>query len=53
MTKLYEDLDAMMNDHPHKKGLRNFTWTNDAIRGLGRYLASALASWLQMGVAEL
>jgi hypothetical protein len=31
MTKLYEDDDDTAVD-PHRKGLRNFTWTNDAIR---------------------
>ena len=30
MTRLYEDLDV--NEHPDRKGLRNFTWTIDAIR---------------------
>ena len=33
MTKLYEDLDTQVNEYPDRKGLRNFTWTNDAIRG--------------------
>ena len=32
MTKLYEDYDPVLIDHPDRKGLRNFTWTNDAIR---------------------
>ena len=33
MTKLYENCDPGLTDHPHRKGLRNFTWTNDAIGG--------------------
>jgi hypothetical protein len=32
MTKLYEDCDPVLIAHPNRKGLRNFTWTNDAIR---------------------
>ena len=31
MTKLYEDGDPVLIDHPDRKGLRNFTWTLDAI----------------------
>tara|TARA_R110000765_G_scaffold131608_1_gene230031 strand:- start:355 stop:723 length:369 start_codon:yes stop_codon:yes gene_type:complete len=31
MTKLYEDLDAPIDEYPNRKGLRNFTWTLDAI----------------------
>ena len=31
MTKLYEDYDPVLIDHPDRKGLRNFTWTVDAI----------------------
>ena len=33
MTRLYEEGDPVFIDHPDRKGLRNFTWTNDAIRG--------------------
>ena len=29
--KLYENLDVPDDDHPRRKGLRNFTWTRDAI----------------------
>ena len=32
MTNPYEDVDPVLIDHPDRKGLRNFTWTNDAIR---------------------
>ena len=32
MTKLYEGLDVPVDEGPHRKGLRNFTWTNHAIR---------------------
>ena len=31
MTRLYEDVAPELVDHPARKGLRNFTWTNDAI----------------------
>ena len=31
MTRLYEDMTPGFIDHPERKGLRNFTWTNDAI----------------------
>jgi len=31
VTRLYEDLEANVNEHPNRKGLRNFTWTNEAI----------------------
>jgi len=31
MTKLYENLDDPDDDHPYRKGLRNFIWTRDAI----------------------
>ncbi len=31
MTRLYEDVNPEYVDHPERKGLRNFTWTNDAI----------------------
>ena len=31
MTRLYEDVTPDFVDHPERKGLRNFTWTNDAI----------------------
>ena len=31
MTRLYEDVTPEFTDHPDRKGLRNFTWTNDAI----------------------
>ena len=33
MTKLYEDQEIQDDLHPKRKGLRNFTWTNDSIRG--------------------
>ncbi len=31
MTRLYEDVTPDFIDHPDRKGLRNFTWTNDVI----------------------
>ena len=31
MTRLYEDVTPDFIDHPERKGLRNFTWTNEAI----------------------
>ncbi len=31
MTRLYQDITPDFTDHPERKGLRNFTWTNDAI----------------------
>lgn len=31
MTRLYEDVSPGFLDHPERTGLRNFTWTNDAI----------------------
>ena len=31
MTRLYEEGDPVLEDHPDRKGLRNFTWTEDAI----------------------
>ena len=31
MTRLYQDMAPELVDHPARKGLRNFTWTNDAI----------------------
>ncbi len=31
MTRLYQDTAPELVDHPERKGLRNFTWTNDAI----------------------
>ena len=31
MTKLYENLDVHASAHPNREGLRNFTWTIDAI----------------------
>ncbi len=31
MTRLYEDVSPDFVDHPTRKGLRNFTWTNAAI----------------------
>jgi hypothetical protein len=31
MTKLYEDCPPVLVDHPNRRGLRNFTWTLDAI----------------------
>ena len=31
MTRLYEDVTPDFIDHPERKGLRNFTWTNDVI----------------------
>jgi|TARA_R110000782_G_scaffold94634_12_gene178452 hypothetical protein len=32
MTKLYEDQEIQDDPHPKRKGLRNFTWTDDSIR---------------------
>ena len=32
MTRLYEDMGTDINEHPDRKGFRNFTWTNDSIR---------------------
>lgn len=32
MTKLYEDQEIQEDSHPKRKGLRNFTWTDDSIR---------------------
>ena len=32
MTSTYEDMHADLDPHPARKGLRNFTWTNDSIR---------------------
>jgi hypothetical protein len=31
VTRLYEDVSPGFVDHPERRGLRNFTWTNDAI----------------------
>ena len=31
MTRLYEDATPNFIDHPDRKALRNFTWTNEAI----------------------
>ena len=31
MTRLYEDVTPDFIDYPERKGLRNFTWTNEAI----------------------
>ena len=31
MTNPYEDVDPVLIDHPDRRGLRNFTWTVDAI----------------------
>ena len=31
MTRPYEDVTPDFTDHPDREGLRNFTWTNDAI----------------------
>ena len=31
MTRLYEEGNPNFIDHPDRKGLRNFTWTHDAI----------------------
>ena len=32
MTKLYEAQEIQEDTHPQRKGLRNFTWTDDSIR---------------------
>ena len=31
MTKLYQNMNPATDTHPRRKGLRNFTWTLDAI----------------------
>ena len=33
MTRLYQECAGNLDDNPGRKGLRNFTWANAAIRG--------------------